>query len=64
MWEKRNYARIEIPEEDADKIRESLRVVLKGKRAGLTQDQKKLLAKLHNHLGILEVITHAGKPVL
>lgn len=62
MYQKHVYASILIPKEDSDKIRESIRIVLKGKRTTLTQDQKILLAKLHHRLGSLELVSHAGNP--
>lgn len=61
LWEKHKYARIEIPKEDADRIRDALRTAIKRGRVMLTDDQKRLLAKLHNCLGKTEEITHAGK---
>jgi hypothetical protein len=60
-WKKNKYARIEIPEEDANRIRDALRIALKTGRVKLTDDQKRLLAKLHNCLGETEEVTHAGK---
>jgi hypothetical protein len=61
LWEKHKYARIEIPEEDAEEIRTALLKALGIGANKFTDRQKRLLARLHNCLGEIEVVTHAGK---
>lgn len=61
MWENHLYARLEIPEADANAIRSALEAVLLG-GPPLTDHQKELLTKLRARLEEQEEVSHVGPP--